>query len=257
MLLSPLQGKYGTSQPKVAGVLQMEEPDPATSSAPKGSSLMSKVKTLALQGRQTIALEPEAIQRPVKKVKELLSSLAGPPLPMATPTPPQTVFRNEEYFSPPVTMESASVATDQSHGYDGSHDQPSTVPQDNLVEAAFKSVTMETMYVDLTFTLNKLARLLFYAATHVHVHVPIHVVCFLQQMPRPLFPPLTWPLFCCSTCYTHTRWLLSTLWHAPFLNSLAVAASLPATHVQNMYMYMYMCAYMLPCPAELPQWLSW
>ena len=175
MLLSPLQGKYGTSQPKAAGVLQMEEPDPATSSAPKGSSLMSKVKTLALQGRQTIALEPEAIQRPVKKVKELLSSLAGPPLPMATPTPPQTVFRNEEYFSPPVTMESASVAT----GYDGSHDQPSTVPQDNLVEAAFKSVTMETMYVDLTFTLNKLARL-FYAATHVHVHVPIHVVCFLQ-----------------------------------------------------------------------------
>ena len=163
LLLSPLQGKYGTSQYKATGVLQMEDPDPATSSALKGSSLMSKVKTLALQGRQTIALEPEAIQRPVKKVKELLSSLAGPPLPMATPTPPQTVFRNEEYFSPPVVMESASVATDQSDGYDGSHDQLSTdVLQDNPVEAAFKAVTMETMYADLIFTLNKPAGLLFY-----------------------------------------------------------------------------------------------
>ena len=172
LLLSPLQGKYGTSQYKATGVLQMEDPDPATSSALKGSSLMSKVKTLALQGRQTIALEPEAIQRPVKKVKELLSSLAGPPLPMATPTPPQTVFRNEEYFSPPVVMESASVATDQSDGYDGSHDQLSTdVLQDNPVEAAFKAVTMETMYADLIFTLNKPAGLLFYAATY---SVPVH-----------------------------------------------------------------------------------
>ena len=75
----------------------------------KPTALLSKMKSFAKQGGQNIKIEPEAIQRPVKVVKDFLSSLTNPPA--FTPSQSsrfydsQYVYRNEgfgEYSVEPV-----------------------------------------------------------------------------------------------------------------------------------------------------------
>lgn len=56
---------------------------------PKSSTLLSKVKSIARQG----VTDSNKLQRPVKMVKDLLSSFANPPL--AGPQP--TLYTNENF----------------------------------------------------------------------------------------------------------------------------------------------------------------
>lgn len=72
----------------------------------KPTALLSKMKSLAKQGGQNIKIEPEAIQRPVKVVKDFLSSLTNPPA--FTPSQSsrfydsQYVYQNEGFGEYPV-----------------------------------------------------------------------------------------------------------------------------------------------------------
>jgi len=74
---------------------------------------MKSLKSLAKQGGQGVRIEPEAIQRPVKVVKDFLSSLANP-----QPSPPSYgtrfyespyVYRNEGYGYPAESAETFDV----------------------------------------------------------------------------------------------------------------------------------------------------
>ena len=67
----------------------------------KPSTLLSKVKNIAKQGG--VSLDSNKIQKPVKRMKELLSSLTNPPL--LTSQDSQTSLYNNENFqsAPPPT----------------------------------------------------------------------------------------------------------------------------------------------------------
>lgn len=93
-----------------------EQGEQPSRSIQKPTALLSKMKSLkslAKQGGQGVRIEPEAIQRPVKVVKDFLSSLANP-----QPSPPSYgtrfyespyVYRNEGYGYPAESAETFDV----------------------------------------------------------------------------------------------------------------------------------------------------
>ena len=93
-------------------------------------------------GLETDALQ-EALQQPVKRVKELLSSLAAP---VPTALSLQTVFVNEEYVASHELPQPLITGTDQSDGARESHDNAEVVIQQE-VDSAFAAATMETKCV--------------------------------------------------------------------------------------------------------------
>ena len=72
----------------------------------KPTALFSKMKSFAKQGGQNIKIEPEAIQRPVRVVKDFLSSLTNPQPFTASQSSrfydSQYVYRNEGFGEYPV-----------------------------------------------------------------------------------------------------------------------------------------------------------
>ena len=65
---------------------------------PMPAAFISKVKSIARQGSQNIGIEPEAIQRPMRKMKKMLSSITNPQQ-SSPPKSHDSVYRNEDYFS--------------------------------------------------------------------------------------------------------------------------------------------------------------
>ena len=100
-----------------------------------------------MQGGQNEALQ-EALQQPVKKVKELLSSLAAPVPTALSLHEPQTVFLNDEFLvrqelpQPLMTGVNQSDLARESH-----HNAKAVTQQHNLVDSEFTAATLETKYV--------------------------------------------------------------------------------------------------------------
>ncbi len=141
---------------------QGKEPEGSTRGGSGGlqkpAALISKMKSIAIQGGQNIGIEPETIQRPMKKMKELFSSIAGPQLPSASPPnyrplslPPsqphsfgyQTVYRNEVSFPPqPRSMGSTFVNLPEAVAPPPSY--PETLSPPDSQALAFSTATNDT-----------------------------------------------------------------------------------------------------------------
>ena len=136
-----------------------------------GSSLFSKMKSIAKQGGQNIGLESEKIQRPMRMVKGLFSSLTNPNphSSLTSTTPPQrssltpsalpqrslsggyydsqVVFRNEDYLhQTSQTSLTSSTGTSPSEQLITPPMSEATLalPQDPETKA-FSTATMDTM----------------------------------------------------------------------------------------------------------------
>lgn len=96
-----------------------------------------------VQGGQNVGLEAEALlQQPVKKVKELLSSLAAPVPTALSLHEPQTIFLNEEFVVSEELPQLPRTGVDQSDGIWESRDN--VMQAGGLKESKFAAATRET-----------------------------------------------------------------------------------------------------------------
>lgn len=140
---SPHERDVDSSSRSISGGLQ------------KPAALISKMKSMAIQGGQNIGIEPESIQRPMKKMKELLSSITAP-----QPSPPvyntltttssqphtQTAYRNEDALPMPAQLRSAgptSMTVPEPAGSAASTTELSSLQDSQVLE--FSTATSDAM----------------------------------------------------------------------------------------------------------------